>query len=192
MDPLLKITSIPISVEVVVTRGQFEANEDYPKADLSQPARDTVQIEAQPLTIDLNKPALTDRFTQAPVQGAENVPSDGKEDVLRLAFNGTAAVKTDSYEAQRQFRSIDSVLSDMPRSSVSWADGTLNVQYQASVGSGVSLEDINQSRFIFVPGSIEFVVKELPHVEIEYTGGPMYFPRSADPNYQPPAVDITA
>jgi hypothetical protein len=36
----------------------------------------------------------------------------------------------------------------------------------------------------FVPGSVEFIVNQRPRLEIEYTGEPIYFPRSAAPGYE--------
>jgi hypothetical protein len=36
---------------------------------------------------------------------------------------------------------------------------------------------------------LEFEITEYPKVIIKYVGGPIYFPRSADPNYEPPASD---
>ena len=47
------------------------------------------------------------------------------------------------------------------------------------------------SGFEFIPGSIEFVVSQMPDLEIEYLGDPIYFPRSADPNYKG-EVDVIA
>lgn len=188
MDPMIKITSIPISVEIVVTRGQFEVNKDAPKAEVKQ-SLDTVQIEAQPLTINLNRTPVVDSFSREPQQSG---------DVFRFSYNGVATFSMeanaagDSFAAQRSFRSLDSVLSSLPSSpDVSWSDGRLNILYQTRASENFNLDSMNGSRFEFIPGSIELVVKELPRVDIEYTGDPIYFPRSADPNYKP-VVDITA
>ncbi len=40
----------------------------------------------------------------------------------------------------------------------------------------------------FVPGSIEYEVTQWNEVEIDYIGGPVYVPRSADPNYKEDTV----
>lgn len=185
MDPMIKITSIPISVEVVVTRGQFEVNKDAPKAEVTQ-NRDTVQIEAQPLTINLNSKPVVDSFSRTPNQ------EDG---AFKVSYDGVATFSADAngdtYSAQRNFRTLEGMLSSLPESPVSWSDGKLKIQYLAQAASDISMDAAGQNRFEFIPGSIELIVKELPRVEIEYTGGPIYFPRSADPDYEP-IVDITA
>jgi hypothetical protein len=38
----------------------------------------------------------------------------------------------------------------------------------------------------FLPPDLELKVVEMPKVIIKYVGGPLYIPRSADPNYIPP------
>jgi hypothetical protein len=38
----------------------------------------------------------------------------------------------------------------------------------------------------FLPPDLELKVVEMPKVIIKYVGGPLYIPRSADPNYVPP------
>ena len=40
----------------------------------------------------------------------------------------------------------------------------------------------------FIPGDIEMSITQQPDVLIEYVGGPIYVPPSADPNY----VDVRA
>jgi hypothetical protein len=49
---------------------------------------------------------------------------------------------------------------------------------------------IERGEFKFTPGDIKFTVKQRPDVIIKYTGGPIYVPRSSDPNYKP--VDVQA
>ena len=63
-----------------------------------------------------------------------------------------------------------------------WKDGKLSINYTADK---LNIDfDIHKTRFKFTPGSVELIVNQLPRVEIEYTGEPIYFPASANPNYQ--------
>lgn len=39
--------------------------------------------------------------------------------------------------------------------------------------------------FEFTPGDIELTVTQYPSVNLKYVGGPLYVPRSSDPNYVP-------
>lgn len=49
---------------------------------------------------------------------------------------------------------------------------------------------IDRGSFEFTPGDIEITVEQRPKVIIKYVGGPIYVPRSADPNYEP--MDVKA
>lgn len=52
---------------------------------------------------------------------------------------------------------------------------------------------IDRGSFEFTPGDIEITVEQRPKVIIKYVGGPIYVPRSADPNYEPAdQVDVKA
>ena len=44
--------------------------------------------------------------------------------------------------------------------------------------------------FEFIPGDIEFNITQYPDVMIEYIGGPIYVPPSADP--ESPNIDVKA
>lgn len=65
---------------------------------------------------------------------------------------------------------------------ISWSDPDISIQYD--------LEKLNfdwriaKGDFEFIPGSIEFNVTQRPEVIIEYIGGPIYVPASADPNFE--------
>ena len=48
----------------------------------------------------------------------------------------------------------------------------------------------DQAEAEFTPASIDFVVKEYSHVEIEYIGKPIYVPPSASPDYEPPKFSM--
>jgi hypothetical protein len=93
-------------------------------------------------------------------------------------------------KANKASRSIEALLSALPKaknsSGVSFSNGKLNVDY--SLDDGVDISALIRSNFEFVPGKIEFIVKQMPRLEIEYLGGPIYFPRSSDPNYEAPPV----
>ena len=47
---------------------------------------------------------------------------------------------------------------------------------------------IANGNFEFIPGNIEMSITQHPDIMIEYIGGPIYVPPSADPNYEP--IDV--
>lgn len=204
MDQLLSIKHIPIKIEVNVTRPEFKAKKpeaDPPSVKISRQSDGGVTVAAQPCRIDL---AETRCDTYTPSAAA---PSDS----LTLTYDAVAklpgsdeavsslgkGLKSPSHIAAKSAsRSIEAILSQLPKSKsspVSYSDGTLSINY--SMDSDPSdaeafLSDLSGG-FEFIPGSIEFVISQMPDLEIEYMGEPIYFPRSADPNYKGD-VDVIA
>ena len=71
---------------------------------------------------------------------------------------------------------------------LSWDPGELNIRFEMDK---VNFDwRMNQPQFEFTPGDIELSVTQRPDVVITYVGGPIYVPRSADPNYKP--IDVEA
>jgi hypothetical protein len=69
-----------------------------------------------------------------------------------------------------------------------WEDGQMEIRYEMDK---LNFDwKIDKGEFEFTPGDIELIVEQKPKVTIKYVGGPIYVPRSADPNYEP--VDVKA
>jgi hypothetical protein len=202
MDQLLSIKQIPIKIEVNVTNAQFKRKEaDTPSVKVTKGSSGGVKVAAQPYKVDISTAQRFDSYQQSPVTQSSTV---------KLTYNGVAKflgdetaanVKTaDSstdLAARSSSRSIEAILSRLPKSkssSISYNDGTLSINYSmdsnAKSDESTEIADLS-SGFEFIPGSIEFVVSQMPDLEIEYLGDPIYFPRSADPNYQG-EVDVIA
>ncbi len=196
MDQLLSIKHIPIKIEVNVTNAQLkprEADPLKPSVKISK-GSDGVRVAAQPYKVDISSPKL-DSY----------VPTNVQPSKLTLTYDAVAKIgDTESETAAKttavsrsSSQSIEAILSRLPKSkesSISYNDGTLSINY-SMVGSDSSsdigsISDLKNG-FEFVPGSIEFVVSQMPELEIEYLGDPLYFPRSADPNYKG-EVDVIA
>ena len=60
---------------------------------------------------------------------------------------------------------------------LTWNPAQLDMNYQPG---DVSVDwDVSANEFNFIPGSIRMKVTQLASVNIEYLGGPLYFPPSA-------------
>lgn len=195
MDQLLSIKHIPIKIEVNVTNAQLkprEADPLKPSVKISK-GSDGVRIAAQPYKVDISSPKL-DSYVPTNVQPSKLTLT--YDAVARMGGTDSEAAKTTTV-SRSSSQSIDAILSRLPKSkesSISYNDGTLSINY-SMVGSDSSsdigsISDLKNG-FEFVPGSIEFVVSQMPELEIEYLGDPLYFPRSADPNYKG-EVDVIA
>ena len=196
MDQLLSIKHIPIKIEVNVTNAQLKPREADPLEPSVKISRgsDGVKVAAQPYKVDISSPKL-DSYVPTNVQPSkltltyDAVAKMGGTDGAASAANTTAVSRSSS-------QSIEAILSKLPKSkesSISYNDGTLSINY-SMIGSDSSdsgsISDLKNG-FEFIPGDIEFIVSQMPDLEIEYLGDPLYFPRSADPNYKG-EVDVIA
>ncbi|MCD7730537.1 MAG: hypothetical protein LUI05_03450 [Oscillospiraceae bacterium] len=201
MDQLLSIKHIPIKIEVNVTSAEFKRREGAASAPEIKVSKNSggVQLQAQPYKVDISAPRF-DSYQTSPVQtnslttltyeGIARLPGSSGED------SAAAGSSSSNIAARSASQSIEAILSKLPKtksSSVSYNNGTLSINYSMeSSGSSESIDLLDlSSGFEFIPGSIEFVVSQMPDLEIEYLGEPIYFPRSADPNYQG-EVDVIA
>lgn len=204
MEQLLNIKTIPIKVEVKVQRGEFKPVEDSGKASASAPAVKVsskqgggLRLQAEPYRMNISESRNYDSYT--PSRSSDTGITLTYEAIARFADAGGAqglSGEAQEFTAKKASRSIESVLQSLPRdrnSVVSYADGTLSINYQMQpLGSSEGSADILSSpKYEFVPGSIEFIISQMPKVDIEYLGEPIYFPRSANPNYEPP-LDVFA
>ena len=71
---------------------------------------------------------------------------------------------------------------------ISWDPGEMSIRYEMDK---LNFDwKMNEASYEFIPGNIEISVTQHPDVVIEYIGGPLYVPPSADPNYEP--IDVNA
>ncbi|MGN0599205.1 MAG: hypothetical protein ACI4JK_04850 [Oscillospiraceae bacterium] len=197
MEQLLSIKHIPIKIEVNVTNAQLkpkEADPFEPSVKISK-SSDGVRVAAQPYKVDISSPKL-DSY----------VPTNVQPSKLTLTYDavakiggkeGTSETADTTVASRSSSQSIEAILSKLPKSkesSISYNDGTLSINYSmidsdssSDIGSIADLKN----GFEFIPGNIEFIVSQMPDLEIEYLGDPLYFPRSADPNYKG-EVDVIA
>jgi hypothetical protein len=188
---LLQIKRIPIDIEINVTPWKFE------RVEGEIPDRDVVNI-SKPLPI-INDFSPHDRldltgyeptaYTYQPVhavnglQASEYSEAEGGDLVSQIQKN--------PIRARMAARPIESVTSKvMPRAKntehvINWSNGSQNYSFDSD-GNGDYAPIQTPSEWKFVPRSVEVTINQLPGLEIEYVGSPLYFPRSADPNYVPP------
>ena len=212
MEQLLSYKHIPIKVEVKVQRAELKPVEDSgrtsaaaPSVKVSSKQGGGLRLQAEPYRVDLSDARNYD--TYIPSTGTENGFTLTYEAVAKLA-DGTQKSGEANGTKQKKPSSVEAALKALPKSrskAISYNNGTLSINYQMSLpssseASGISgaseassdpVEAIQFTEFEFVPGSIEFIITQMPELDIEYLGDPIYFPRSADPNYEPP-LDIFA
>ncbi|NMA79798.1 MAG: hypothetical protein GX967_04040 [Clostridiales bacterium] len=204
MEPVLQITSIPISIEISVNPASFEQKVDMPKATMKR-NHGGLTIEAEPVQIRIDSFKMRESIGQKSV---DTLIKESAEKGIKLSYEGAARVVREGHalaeihkgntpasiakSRAKIARQVNTVMEFIPSTGpdISWSDGKLNINYSVDelefdwdVQSRADLE--------FIPAKIEFIIKEKPRVEIEYIGRPLYVPPSADPEYVEPAnLDI--
>lgn len=205
---LIKITTVPISIELKTSHAQLknasgEQSLGIPKLSMSH------DKGGYKITSDLIKVNIDtyQSMKSAGIMSPLDKTYEMKEKGIRIAYQATARfvdegnALADTPSSQNPIpeiaknylnRDMETMLSFIPsqKPNISWKDGTLNIQYDMDEYD-IDWESANPS-FEFIPPTIELTVLERPSVVIEYIGGPIYVPPSADPNYQPPAFDMQA
>ncbi len=201
MNPnLLKITSIPISIEVNVTNAQLKVpdGKEPLKMDIdrtpggytmkSRPARINIDTYAARSSMGYGEYNATD-FNKKQAERGFKISYEG---VARIVSEGDQLARgvSPSEIASQNMRagaSIETISEFIPKggADISFDKGTLTLNYTPT-DINIDWENVNSSVVEFVPGSIEFIIKERPRVEIEYVGDPIYVPPSAKPGYEPP------
>ena len=183
MQQLITIETIPISIKYVGKAPELIADERV--ATSQKPAASSTMEESPPAS------AKTDSFVRA-----------NPADIYNLTYTATATYlengnlrlnvqmnddETSAFVFQQFGRDIQAMIrrifQDKQSSSFEFQSMQLNFDLSqiqnATPGSG------NTGR-IFTPPDFELEILERPKVVIKYVGGPLYIPRSADPNYEAP------
>ncbi len=196
---LLSITSVPISIEVNIVKGSLQ-NPNAPKPQIKVSTDNGgVQIEAEPAKINIDTYAARSSLGYGHYNSTDFNKKEAGEGI-KIAYEGVAKIVNEgnslargskpseiAIQNNRAGATIQTVMEFLPKTGadVTFDKGKLNINYDMA-DVNIDWQNIEPSKLQFKPGSIEFVVKQRPRIEIEYVGDPIYVPRSADPNYDPP------
>lgn len=203
MEPLIKITNIPIAFEMKVNHAKLEYTNASADLEISR-NEGGLRIKSSPIKLHLDTFEARSSVRPTAAQSIEQYAAKGRtaayEATATYAQEGRLLLKaklgedilgqiianhTDIF-AQPSEYNIDFI----PKSGaeVSFSEGSLTIDYQ--------LDKLNfdwktqQGNLEFIPGDIEIMISQRPEVRIEYVGDPIYVPPSAAPGYEP--LDVKA
>lgn len=201
---LLSITTIPINIEIKVTNAKYQPKEgDYqPKVNITTRNGGFV-MEAEPLKLNVDTYQARKSLGYGHMTDGDML-SQKASDGWRIAYQGTAKIASEGdrlargaspYEIAisnaRAGATVETIMEFLPKegANITFDAGTLNIEYEMG-DQDIDWDITSQLPMEFIPGSVEFIVHDRPRVEIEYIGDPIYVPPSANPNYEPPLLDI--
>lgn len=201
MEQLLKITTVPIQYEIKINKARLEYQSGKAELEISR-NKGRLSIKSRPVKLNLDtfeaKNSITPTVARSVKQSAEKGKTAAYNATAQFAQEGQLMLKTDIGEdvinqviAQRtQQPTGEFKLGFIPTEPVeiNYQPPNLTINYQMDK-LNFDLKVAN-GNFEFIPGNIELTVTQHPDLLIEYIGGPIYVPPSADPNYEP--LDVRA
>lgn len=199
---LLSITTIPIKVELNIVQGGMRnprVNNPDAAFKMDIETKDgNLQIHSEPMKIHIDTYAARSSLGYGNYNNLDLFKKKSEEG-FRLAYEGTARIASDGNQLARGVspsqiaaqhmragQTVQTIMDFLPKTGadVTFEDGVLNINYE--VGDvNIDWENAQMMPYEFTPGRVEISIAQMPRVEIEYLGGPIYVPPSADPNYQP-------
>lgn len=200
---LLQITTIPISIEIKITNAKLEFSDDrQPKVNITNTQGGYV-MQAEPIRVNIDTYEARKSLGYGHMTDGDMMKQKAQEG-FSLAFQGTAKVSTQGDQLARGMSAseiaiqnaragatVETIMEFLPKegADITFDEGKLNIDYQLGE-QGIDWDVVQRLPMEFIPGNVEFIVRDRPRVEIEYVGEPIYVPASANPNYEPPALDV--
>lgn len=191
---LLKITTTPMRYELEVESPKLEYQQDFiPDGEMTtSPAKLDIQTQNTEIQIDTYE-ARKSLGSVNLEDGVRLYTEKGKEHITKLIEQYVQMGKQlgqiqDGVEIgdiirQKMIEQPTLITVALPSTGadISWKPAKLDISYKPG---DVDIDwQIKDASYVFTPGSIQMKIVEYPHIDIEYLGGPMYVPPSADPGY---------
>ena len=198
MNPnLLQISSTPIRIELNITRAALVSpGTKQPRGNVKTEFGGH-RMSSRPARINHDSYAARASVGYGGMKTADVIRDDAQRSI-RLAERGTIRIVEEgnqlargaspvdiAIQNERAGQTIETMVTFIPseRVELTFEPGELNVELIPN-DVNITWEHLDATRLIFNPGRIEFSVNQYPKVVIEYVGDPIYFPASANPNYE--------
>ncbi len=193
MRPLLTIETVPISIEYKYKSTAADPVAQSAKLRIST-ADTGVTIKSNPISIRMDSFNANESEAGGSKQYSSPDLSFSYDATARYADGGSLQMDIrlmgspiEGLDFQRVERSIENVMGTIASTISDLPSAGRDMRINFQIG-GLSLDSgaFSKSDISFIPGDLEFEVKEYPKVIIKYIGGPIYIPKSSDPDYVAP------
>ncbi len=201
MEPLLKITTVPLKFEMTVNNARLEYKNPNAQLQISKDAGG-LKIKSDPIKLDIDSFECYNCINPTTRTSIKNAAEKGK----MAAYEATAAYAQEgklflnakigedvigkiAASKMEVNTNVGIAFTPTARPELNWSDPEITMEYE--------LDKLNfdwkvmNGNFEFIPGNIEISITQQPDVVIEYIGNPVYVPPSADPDYIP-STDVRA
>lgn len=201
MNQLIKITSVPIQYELKINNARLEYSRSRAELEISR-NDGGLSIKSRPVKLNLDSTEARNSVVPTTARSVAQTAQAGKE----AAYSATAQMAQEGHLLLNAKIGED-VIGQILQQRTAAPTGEFQLGFTPSAPVDISYEaadltinyemdklnfdlKIANGNFEFIPGNIEMSITQRPEVRIEYIGGPIYVPPSADPNYEP--IDVRA
>lgn len=201
MNQLIKITSVPIQYELKINNARLEYSRSRAELEISR-NDGGLSIKSRPVKLNLDSTEARNSVVPTTARSVAQTAQAGKE----AAYSATAQMAQEGHLLLNAKIGED-VIGQIMQQRTAAPTGEFQLGFTPSAPVDINYEaadltinyemdklnfdlKIANGNFEFIPGNIEMSITQRPEVRIEYVGGPIYVPPSADPNYEP--IDVRA
>ncbi|MCI8559358.1 MAG: hypothetical protein HFI19_16705 [Lachnospiraceae bacterium] len=201
MKQLINITTVPIQYELKIQNARLQYKASTAEVEISR-NKGGMRIKSRPVKLNIDsfeaRNSVVPTTARSVAQTAQQGKASAYEATAQLAQEGQLMLKAKigedvlgqifSNRLQQPTGEFELGFTPSEPVELSYEAGDLIINYQMDK-LNFDLKVAN-GNFEFVPGDIELSITQHPEVRIEYVGGPIYVPPSADPNFEP--LDVRA
>lgn len=184
MEQLITIETVPIKIEYVKKESLnlSAVHNQNAKQDIADAGN---RQQSKPIRIALNdtfEPSTDYQWDNSTYTATAKVGDDGKLKLEVTMEDGRAQ----PIHFKHLSRGIDEMASLMtaPANQAMAVSASMMIPVDTGSLRG-SFQTANDANYQLIMPDIELKITQRPQVIIKYVGGPIYVPRSADPNYEP-------
>lgn len=201
MKQLINITTVPIQYELKIQNARLQYKNATAEVEISR-NKGGMTIKSRPVKLNIDsfeaRNSVVPTTARSIAQTAQKGSQSAYEATAQLAQEGQLMLKAKigedvlgqifSSRVQQPTGEFELGFTPSEPVELNYEAGDLIINYQMDK-LNFDLKVAN-GNFEFIPGDIELSITQHPEVRIEYVGGPIYVPPSADPNFEP--LDVRA
>lgn len=205
MEQLLQIRTIPIKYEMKIQNASLQYQNGTAEVEISR-NKGGMKIKSRPIKLHIDtyeaRNSLSPTTKTSITQSAQSGQRVAYEATANFAKEGQLMLKGKIGEGNETLNQIfaqraalptgEFALDFLPKggADIEWEEPEFSIEYQMdklNFDTRMEKGDIQ-----FIPGDIELSILQYPEIDIEYIGGPIYVPPSAEERFTGKQVDVQA
>lgn len=190
MEQLIKITTVPIAIEMKIQNARFERHSDTAQLEISKKPGGGIRMKSSPVKLKLDTFDIRNQLNPSAMNSVKNASQMG----FRAAYTATGRL-ADNGKMYLEGQIGEDVTAKIIEQMSAPQNVQVNIGAFPAKGTGVQtnvtpaelslmydMDKLNfdvrslNGDFEFVPASIDVEITQYPDVHIEYLGEPIYVP----------------